>query len=167
MISLDEVYGWFNWHTDFDSFLSVPVGRLINHMKNALKEDNLEKTEHYIGLSIEVSQMLGNSLEIAEVNFECAYAYCLMQEYQRSISLFRQAINLFDTYNVHNRAVASWMLGHVFWQLDQPTDAIVMWERSCRIFQDLKSSSISSDWYAQVSIKVFQALKVEIDRKTG
>lgn len=166
MVSLEEVYGWFNWHNDHGN-LSIPVDQLINHMKDALEEKDPVKTKHYIELSVEVSQMLGKSLEIAEVSLECAYAFCLMQEYQSSISLFRQAINLFDGYNVHNRAVASWMLGHVFWQLERSTDAIVMWERSCRIFQNLKSSSAYSDWYTEVSKKLCQALKVEIDQKAG
>jgi len=166
MVSLEEVYGWFNWQNDHGS-LSVPVDQLINHMKDALKEDDPVKTKHYIELSLEVSQRLGSSLEIAEVSFESAYAYCVLQEYQSSVPLFRQAINLFDTYHIHNRAVASWMLGYVFWQLEQSTDAIVMWERSCRIFQDLKSSSAYTDWYTQVNQKLCQALKVEIDRKAG
>jgi len=167
MVGLEEVYGWFNWHTDYRSQLSVPVGRLINLMKAALKEGEPDKTKHFIDLSIEVSGMLGNSLEIAEVSLECAYALCIMQEYHRSKSLFRQAINLFDAQHVHNKAVASWMLGYVFWQLDQPTDAIVAWERSCRIFRELKSSSMSSDWYTEVSKKLGQTLEVGIDRNTG
>ena len=167
MLDLETVYGWLNWHVQYESFLSIPVKKLINIMKDALEKDDDTKTEHYIGLSMNVCMSLGNSLEIGETCLECAYAYILMGRLPKSIPLLRQAISLFIAQNVHNQAIALWILGSAFWETGKNSDAIVVWERSCRIFRDLQSIHIDTDWYANASKKMCSALEVEIDLKTS
>ena len=90
-----------------------------------------------------------------------------MDNLPKSIPFLRQAINLFNAQNVHNQAIALWMLGYAFWETGKQSDAIVVWERSCRIFRELQSIHVDTDWYASASKKMCSALEVEIDRKTG
>lgn len=167
MLELEIVYGWLNWHVQYESFLSIPVRRLMKIMKNALEQGDNAQTEHYIDLSMTVSHSLGNSLEIGETSLECAYAYIQMDKLPESIRFLRQAINLYNAQNVHNQAIALWMLGYAFWETGKHSDAIVVWERSCRIFRELQSIHVDTDWYANACKKMCSALEVEIDRKTG
>jgi tetratricopeptide (TPR) repeat protein len=167
MLDLEIVYGWINWHMQYESFLSVPVRRLIEIMKTALKKGDYQQTEHYIDLSVEVCQSLGNSLEIGETKLECAYAFIQMDKLPESIPFLRHAINLYNAQNIHNQAVALWMLGYTFWETGKQSDAIVVWERSCRIFRELKSIHVDTDWYARASEKMCSALEATIDQKTG
>ena len=167
MLEFEEGYSWFNWHIEYESFLSEPVSKLICLMKDALEKGDYLQAEHYIGLSNQVCQSLGNGLEIGEASLECGYAYFQMDSLSKSIPFFRQAINHFSAQNVHNRAIALWMLGCVFWKTEKQSDAIVLWERGCRIFQELRSVRADTDWYGKASEKMCCALQVEIDNKTG
>jgi tetratricopeptide (TPR) repeat protein len=166
-LDFEEVYSWLNWHREYQSFLSVPMERLIEHMKTALLHMDYPAVEHYISLSMEVCESLGNSLEIGETCFECAFAYLQMGELSRSIPFLRQSINLFTADNVHNRAVALWMLGFVFWEIGRQSEAIVLWERSCRIYRNLIIRNTNSDWYANASKRMCGTLRVVIDERTG
>ena len=167
MLELEVVYGWLNWHNAYESFLSVPTRRLIDLMKTALKDGKLDEAVYYINLSVDVCQSLGNSLEIGETRVECAYAYIQMDMLPESILFLRQATHLFNAENVHNQAIALWMLGYVYWETKKQGDAIVMWERSCRIFRELQLIHVDTDWYANACEQMCSALEIAIDQKTG
>ena len=167
MLELEVVYGWLNWHKEYESFLSAPVRRLIDLMRTALKDGQSDEALYYIDLSVDVSQSLGNSLEIGETRVECAYAYIQLQMLPESILVLRQAMHLFNAENIHNQGVALWMLGYVYWETQRQGDAIVMWERSCRIFRELQLIHIDTDWYATACEQMCGALEIAIDQKTG
>ena len=167
MLELEVVYGWLNWHKEYESFLSAPVRRLIDLMRTALKDGQSDEALYYIDLSVDVSQSLGNSLEIGETRVECAYAYIQLDMLPESILYLRQAAHLFNAENIHNQGVALWMLGYVYWETQRQGDAIVMWERSCRIFRELQLIHIDADWYATACEQMCGALEIAIDQKTG
>jgi len=166
-LKFEEVYSWLNWHREYQSFLSVPMERLIVNMKTALEKMDYPEVEHYIDLAMKVCESLGNSLEIGETCLECAFAYSQMGELPRSIPYLRQSISLFTAENVHNKAIALWMLGYVFWEVGRQSEAIVLWERSCGIFRDLIARNINSRWYANASQRMYGTLRVEIDERTS
>lgn len=164
MLELEVVYGWLNWHKEYQSFLSAPVSRLIDLMKTALENGQFNKATNYINLAVDVCQSLGNALEIGETRVECAYAYIQMNMLPESIGFLRRAATLFNAENVHNQAVALWMLGYVFWETNKQSDAIIMWERSCRIFRDLQLMHVETDWYANASEQMCKTLSDAIDQ---
>jgi tetratricopeptide (TPR) repeat protein len=164
MLELEVVYGWLNRHKGYESFLSVPVRRLIDLMKTALENGQLNKTINYINLAVDVCQSLGNTLEIGETRVECAYAYIQMNMLPESIGFLRRAATLFNAENIHNQAIALWMLGYVFWETNKQSDAIIMWERSCRIFRELQLMHVETDWYANASEQMCKTLSDAIDQ---
>ena len=167
-VKFNEVYGWLNQFED-ETYLSVPVDRLINHMQEAIGiSDNLI-VRHYIDILRPVSDMISirNSqfaIEKAEIHLECGRAFFLMGDLTEALKEFRKSVSFYKCQHPHNTAVANWMLGCTLWQRARASEAISVWKRSFEQFCLISRKSDHHDWYEEKSEGLRDALNEAIDK---
>ena len=142
MVTFDEAYGWLN-ESDNRSYLSIPVQQIVQNMRDSLTHGEFSQVHGLINLAIQVSKSLGsipNDLSRAETYLECARIHYEMGDITGAVTEFRQAASLYVMGgHQHNEAVARWLLGCAFWRKANSSAAIVEWEKSCLIFQQLRN----------------------------
>ena len=151
MVTFDEAYNWLN-ESDNRSYLSAPVQVIIDNAKTlGEKSGPVSKIHGDIQLAIQISKSLGvvdADLEMAETYLECGRIHYLMGDITGAIAEFRQAASLYLLGgHRHNEAVARWLLGCAFWMRSNQGSAIVEWEKSCQLFQDIKRSGNQTSQY--------------------
>jgi tetratricopeptide (TPR) repeat protein len=144
MVTFDDVYNWLN-ESDNRSYLSAPVQAIIENAKTlGGNSRSVSRVQGDIQLAIRISKSLGvvdADLEMAETYLECGRINYLMGDITGAITEFRQAASLYLLGgHKHNEAVARWLLGCAFWMRSNQGSAIVEWEKSCQLFQEIKQS---------------------------
>ena len=138
-ITVDKAYGWLNkFNEGAKSYLGNPVKNLISHVMEAVETGNYPGAVYYIDIAIEVCESMGGNLEQAETYFKCGYAYYRMENYIKAVTEYRHAISYYDIVHPHNQAISNWMLGYALWKTMKLSNAIVVWEKSCKRFQKLR-----------------------------
>jgi hypothetical protein len=167
-VDFEEVYSWLN-HFEDDTYLSPPVERIINHIKDALAQSNYLLVRHYINIVRPVSEMIRISntkaaIERAEIHVECGRAFYIMGDLTEALSEFRKSVSFYKCEHPHNTAVTNWMLGCALWERAKVSEAISIWKRSCDEFRRLGRKSVHYDWYEDKCDGLFNSLNEAIDK---
>jgi len=156
-ITVDKAYNWLNkFNEDNKSYLGNPVERLINQMLQAVSKGEFAKANYLINIALNVSESTGGSLEQAEAHCRCGFAYYQMGNDIKAITEYRYAISYFDIVHPHNQAITNWLVGYALWRTMKFSNAIVVWEKSCKKFQLLEavasenSERNQAKWYGEI-----------------
>jgi len=87
--------------------------------------------------------------EPAQILLECGLAADKMGDSHEAISFLIKAIGIHT--DPHDQAVTRWLLGCLYWHLDEPINALSAWEKSLEGFRDLETRSLKNAertaWY--------------------
>jgi tetratricopeptide (TPR) repeat protein len=168
MVDFEEVYSWLN-HFEEGNYLSVPVDRLITHMKEAIADSNNLLVRHHINILQPVNEMINirspkAAIEKAEIHVECGRAFFLLGDLTEALNEFRKSVSIYKCQHPHNTAVTNWMLGCVLWERAKVSEAISIWKRSFDQFGNIGRNSVHHDWYEDKISGLQNALNDAIDK---
>jgi hypothetical protein len=130
---------------------------LIGQLQQAIRRGNRREIRWYMDRLTDLSDRIqkSNSLEPREpavIKIECALAAYQMQNYLDAVKFLESAMQVYKEGDaLHFEGVIRSMLGCIQWRLSQQEDyAIVSWEQSIEIYEDLRlrnSGMQLSGWY--------------------
>jgi hypothetical protein len=156
---LHETYTWF---TAFDEIrMRQSIRLLIQQMQNAIDRKDYREAWFFVDQLNDLTDKSRDSLfteprEQSLIRVECALAVYRMGNLPEALKILRTTLEMYDReYGRHYEATVIWILGCIQWQTpDQRNHAIVSWENSIEIFQDLVNRSLDilnvtrSTWYS-------------------
>jgi SOS-response transcriptional repressor LexA len=141
------------------SHLREPMQQVVEQMHEAVDRSDFVSAAHYLDRIRDLSERFSipqtgslklHTYETAESRMECGLAAYHMGDKVEAMKLFLEAASKY-TGNDHCKAVITWMLGCIQWQLStRINDAIISWESSYELFKNLEEPSKRieyAQWY--------------------
>jgi SOS-response transcriptional repressor LexA len=167
---IEYVYAeWLNkWEP---SRLRPSITKLICRMRNTIGSrknfddawklmDEIEKLQ---GLLHDDTRTY--SKESPHMLLECGIAAHQMGNSREAVRFLSGAITTYT--DVHDNAVARWLLGCVYWHLNEPVNALSAWEKSLIDFKDLEKRTLRNadltTWYHDRVKEMDEAIKHAAD----
>jgi len=165
---IDHVYS--EWLGKWDRARIRPaILELILELRSAV--ENLKKLDDSWRLIEELEKLhsllynetLTHSKEPPQMMLECGLAADRLGDSREATRLLKKA-----TYtDPHDSAVARWLLGCVYWHLDDETSALTAWEKSMEVFRELENRTLKNpertSWYHMRVKEMGEALKQAVE----
>jgi len=157
--------GWL--HRWDDARLRPSITKLIAKVKSTInyprKFDDgwkfIEEIEKLHGLLHDDTRTY--SKESPEMLLECGVAAYHMGNSREAIRLLNGAINSY--VDAHENAIARWLLGCVFWQLNDEVHALSAWEKALNDFKELEARTLKNadrtSWYKEKVKEMSDAIR--------
>jgi tetratricopeptide (TPR) repeat protein len=150
------------------SYLHNPIYSYVLRMREAVKQD---PANAWIPLDrvYSMSRKTTDDLEAGEMLVECGWVLYQMQNRERALRLFQEANQRYNSYN-HQIAVVYWMIGFVYWELNQQSKALAAWSKSVSRFEKLASQRITQSgsdtkWYQEVLARLNASIEYAVEHE--
>ncbi|RPI92771.1 MAG: hypothetical protein EHM40_11965 [Chloroflexi bacterium] len=147
--------------------LRPSINKLIDKMKNTVgnprKFDDAWKLIEEIEKLQELlrDETRSYSKESPQMLLECGIAAHQMGNSREAIRFLRGAINIYT--DAHEKAVARWLLGCVYWHLNDEVNALSCWEISLNDFKELENRTSKNleqaTWYRKQAKKLSEIIR--------
>jgi hypothetical protein len=131
--------------------LQRPHERLVNLMLTAQVENHTGHVWYRMDELEKLIIHMSDTREQGETYIKCAKTTADLENIKDALRLFQAAESKYKSYP-HQRAVALWMMGCIYWLLYQKVEAIASWQDAISLFRD-RYASVQIDatkfrWYS-------------------
>lgn len=171
-VIISELQSWLTqaqtWlHADFSiSAIRAPHQQLLNRMRDAINSRRVNRVWDSLEEMEKLSVRISDTVEQGEIFIELARIAAELENLKEALRLILVAESKYKSYP-HQRAVALWMAGCLYWSTGNRVDAIAAWEESIALFQE-RQLSVQVDpnrvkWYLDMLPDLHYWLRIAID----
>lgn len=169
---ISELQSWLTqaqtWlHADFSmSAIRAPHQQLLNRMRDSINSRRVNRVWDSLEEMEKLSVRISDTVEQGEIFIELARIAADLENLKEALRLISVAESKHKSYP-HQRAVAIWMAGCLYWSTGNRVDAIAAWEESIALFQE-RQLSVQVDptrvkWYLDMLPILHSWLRIAID----
>lgn len=171
-VIISELQSWLmqaqTWlHADFSRRAIRPSHQqLLNRMRDAISSRRVNRVWDSLEELEKLSMRISDTVEQGEIFVELARIAAELENLKEALRLVWVAESKYKSYP-HQRAVALWMAGCLYWSTGGRVDAIAAWEESVALFEERRLSAqvdpVRFKWYSNRLLELRHALRVAID----